>query len=52
MLCIRVWHMSVDSIYYGSVAGYNDGIRPVINVMPDNGFTGGDGTAENPYVLS
>ncbi|HIS38027.1 MAG TPA: hypothetical protein IAB45_00755 [Candidatus Onthousia faecavium] len=49
---LRVWHMSVDSIYYGSVAGYNDGIRPVINVMPDNGFTGGDGTAENPYVLS
>ncbi len=26
--------------------------RPVINVLTDNGFTGGDGTVENPYVIS
>ena len=27
-------------------------VRPVINVTTDNGFTSGDGTAENVYVLS
>ena len=27
-------------------------LRPVINVTTENGFTSGDGTAENPYVLS
>ena len=27
-------------------------IRPVINVTTENGFTSGDGTAENVYVLS
>ena len=27
-------------------------IRPVINVKVDNGFTSGDGTAENPYVIT
>ncbi len=26
--------------------------RPVINVTTDNGFTSGDGTVSNPYVLS
>ena len=32
----------------------NDGgaVRPVINVTTDNGFTSGDGTASNPYVIS
>ena len=30
----------------------NFGIRPVINVRDDNGFTSGDGTATNPYVIS
>ena len=28
------------------------GLRPVINVTTDNGFTSGDGTASNPYVIS
>ncbi len=27
-------------------------VRPVINVSTDNGFTSGDGTAENPYVIT
>ncbi len=27
-------------------------VRPVINVTTDNGFTSGDGTASNPYVIS
>ena len=27
-------------------------VRPVINVTTDNGFTSGDGTSENPYVIS
>ena len=33
---------------------YNDGgsLRPVINVTTDNGFTSGDGTVSNPYVIS
>ena len=28
------------------------GLRPVINLLTDNGFTSGDGTASNPYVIS
>ena len=32
---------------------YGDlGLRPVINVMPDNGFASGDGTVSNPYVIN
>ena len=27
-------------------------VRPVINVTTENGFTSGDGTSENPYVIS
>ena len=27
------------------------GVRPVINVTADNGFTSGDGTASSPYVI-
>lgn len=27
-------------------------LRPVINVTPNNGFTSGDGTTSNPYVIS
>ena len=30
----------------------NNAARPVINVTTDNGFASGNGTAENPYVLS
>ena len=36
------------------VRNYVDGldtVRPVINVTTDNGFTSGDGTASNPYVI-
>ena len=27
-------------------------VRPVINISVDNGFTSGDGTTENPYVIT
>ncbi len=27
-------------------------LRPVINVTPNNGFTSGDGTTSNPYIIS
>ena len=30
----------------------NDAVRPVINVTTENGFTSGDGTVENIYVIS
>ena len=36
----------------GSNVRNNGAVRPVINVTTDNGFTSGDGTASNPYVLS
>ena len=28
------------------------GVRPVINVTTDNGFTSGDGSSANPYLIS
>ena len=39
---------SITFQYYGNTYF----IRPVINVKVDNGFTLGDGTASNPYVIS
>ena len=36
---------------YDDVGSNNNGIRPVINVITDNGFASGDGTASNPYVI-
>ena len=32
--------------------GYVSGLRPVISVTTNNGFTSGDGTTLNPYVIS
>ena len=40
-----------ESLYNGIVRN-NYAVRPVINVTTDNGFTSGDGTASNPYVIS
>ena len=37
------------STYAGSI---RTGLRPVINLLTDNGFTSGDGTASNPYIIS
>ena len=37
---------------HGDVVDYYRAVRPVINVTTDNGFTSGDGTASNPYVIS
>ena len=39
--------LSNDAVYLG-----NFGLRPVINLLTDNGFTSGDGTSLNPYVIS
>ena len=45
-----VWNEH-DTLTYTYVT--NDfAVRPVINVTTNNGFTSGDGTASNPYVLS
>ena len=37
---------------YGDNVGSNYAVRPVINVTTENGFTSGDGTISNPYVIS
>ena len=61
---IDCWSMT-PAIFTGSSAfvwnehdslgnGYVDrdyAVRPVINVTTENGFTSGDGAAENPYVI-
>ena len=39
-----VWQPNDDSTYVD--------VRPVINVTTDNGFTSGDGTTSNPYIIS
>ena len=46
----NVWNEDVNLGAY-NVNDYG-GVRPVINVTTDNGFTSGDGTAENPYVIT
>ena len=59
------WSMT-PAVFYDGIAGvwyenaYLDGstvdgssaVRPVINVTTENGFTSGDGTLENIYVIS
>ncbi len=45
--------VAVEFLVYSSVRNNSDvGLRPVINVTTLNGFTSGDGTAENAYVIS
>ncbi len=59
------WTMSPAGFYYGSAYVWNESdylvynyvvyysaVRPVINVITENGFTSGDGTVENIYVIS
>ena len=61
------WSMSPADFFFGGSARFwggrsslsldgvtfaDGGLRPVINVTTENGFTSGDGTAENVYVLS
>ena len=42
-----------EFLFNFDVRNFNyDGLRPVINLLTDNGFTSGDGTASNPYVIS
>ena len=45
-----VWFEGEILINYSVVSKY--AVRPVINVTTDNGFTSGNGTASNPYVIS
>ena len=49
--------IKIFAYYYGTFSENRSAVntysvRPVINVTTDNGFTSGDGTASNPYVLS
>ncbi|HIT10405.1 MAG TPA: hypothetical protein IAC24_02245, partial [Candidatus Onthousia faecigallinarum] len=44
-----VWS-EFDSLYNNSVRNAT-AVRPVINVTTNNGFTSGDGTVENAYVI-
>ena len=37
---------------YGHVISSDSGLRPVINVITENGFTSGDGTDSSPYVIT
>lgn len=47
-----VWN-EIEFLNYNTVNNYGyDGLRPVINVVTDNGFTSGDGSASNPYVIT
>ena len=46
-----VWNES-EGLFSASVNGHNYGLRPVISVTTDNGFTSGDGTSSSPYVIS
>ena len=45
---LRIQNMYIDGYLSSNITG----IRPVINVSIDNGFESGDGTLENPYVIS
>ena len=45
-------HFFQYNIFLGANVDYSAGIRPVINVTAENGFTSGDGTTSNPYVIS
>ena len=47
----NIWYVS-DCVFDNIAVSNIHGIRPVINVKVDNGFTSGDGTASNPYVIS
>ena len=59
------WSMTPAVFYYGGAIVWNEfedldggnvysysAARPVINVTTENGFTSGDGTVENIYVIS
>ncbi len=45
-----VWDVNED-LNFNDVSN-DSAVRPVINVTTENGFTSGDGTAENVYVIS
>ena len=45
-----VWYEFGNLSYNGVGSRY--AVRPVINVTTENGFTSGDGTASDPYILS
>ena len=45
-----VWGVSEGLDYGGPIVDYH-AVRPVINVITDDGFTSGDGTTSSPYVI-
>ena len=47
-----IFAYNFSNLGYNAVARNAYSVRPVINVKVDTGFTSGDGTATNPYVLS
>ena len=48
---VRVW---CENAFLTSLGAFNMNLslRPVINVTTENGFTSGDGSVENPYILN
>ena len=46
-----VWS-EYESLIFNASVFINYAVRPVINVTTENGFTSGDGTLENIYVIS
>ncbi len=44
-------YLDYDNVYTGATTFEKYGVRPVINVIPDNNFTGA-GTYQNPYVFA
>ena len=51
-LVFQNWYIDKDGGLNYTNAGYAKGVRPVVNLRADIKITGGDGTAENPYVVS
>lgn len=46
-------YVRIQNVYIDRTMVSNPfGVRPVINVNVDNGFSSGDGTLENPYIIS
>ena len=39
-------------VLFDTYVAFDAAVRPVINVTTENGFTSGDGTSSNPYVIS
>ena len=47
----RVFSVNLNGGRYGDLVRSEYGVRPVINLKADVQITGGDGTADNPYII-